>query len=401
MRRTPFAFRPSPFALCLLPFVLCLAILLHATQSAYGDEEFKSSGVEEFNSSTPELLNPSTPCPALLSNSPTLKLSNSRTLPSAVSRNVGAAEPELDAARADARQYIRRLRSIFDVVVLAAALAVVIWFLTQNRTVRSRLRSYSLARPVPQLLTICNETVTLDHIFVAKGQLAGAVSRIKEMRVRCGLSRDPDLRQVRDRIEPYYSQFIQRLVNQPGTANVFSEFAAMTRALAIQHANYNLATMTREQFQSRVRQNWFTGHWLVKIQNWDCPDIFDRLRIYYDGRAMRYLEHWLADNSRHARSWSVVALDYTVNTMWNRKATVRFYNDGSGVIDRNQPRSNIAFQLQEIVHDYASFLEVPQGPADLDLHEKIWFRFWDFISILEDIHARQTKLTGRTMNDER
>jgi hypothetical protein len=166
------------------------------------------------------------------------------------------------------------------------------------------------------------------------------------------------------------------------------------RALPLKHG-LNVTTLTWEQLVQRLREENFTGNWLVKIQNWDAPDALEHLRLYHDRAFERWLEHALADNLRHAQSWSVTALEYTINTTWNRKMTVHFLNDGPGMVDLSLTSTHLGAQFQEVNRRLGGFYEFSGSPAELLEYEKFWIRAWDYLSVLEDTHRRQTRgITG-------
>jgi len=278
---------------------------------------------------------------------------------------------------------------LLTAALMLGGIAALILVLVRRQTLHSASQTKGLQGSAHHLMLIANEILALDHVYVAKGLTVGAVARIKESRSRLGLDADPDLSQITDRLEPYYSHFIWRLISEPKKVNLYRWLVEAIRLLERLN-EVNLVIWTKEEFEQQMRNPNLTGHWLVRIQNWDCPDIYDRFQLYYDPRSAGYFEHWLSDNFRHARSWSAVVLEYAVNTTWNRKMTVRFFNDGAGVVDPARPRSNLAAQLGEVTHEYHDFLELARKPTELGKHEKFWLRIWDFISILEDIYARQT-----------
>lgn len=246
-----------------------------------------------------------------------------------------------------------------------------------------------LRRPVRDLWAICSEIISIDHVFVAKGNQTGAISRIREVRDRFDLGDDPDLCQVESELEPYYSQFVYRLVHEPESVEFVPWLIATSRTLPMKRGGLNVVALTRPQFGERLKGGRFVGNWLVKIHNWDCPDIYDRFRLHYEPRAARYFEHWFADNLRHALTWSALVLEYAVNTAWNRKLTVHFFSDGPTRVDLDRAKSNLAAQVRELSNDYAGFVEFSKNTPELADHEKFWVRGWDFISILEDIIRRQ------------
>jgi hypothetical protein len=156
-----------------------------------------------------------------------------------------------------------------------------------------------------------------------------------------------------------------------------------------------VSTLTREQFVRRVRAGDFRGEWLVKVQNWDAPDAIEHLRLYSDRVLERWFEHAIADNLRHAQTWSLIALEYTVNTTWNRKLTVHFLNDGPGLVDLSHSDTHLGGQFQELYRLGGGFVEFSRSPRELMEYEKFWVRVWDYLAILEDTHRRQTRgITG-------
>jgi hypothetical protein len=278
--------------------------------------------------------------------------------------------------------------ALLALVTLAAAVLMLV-----RRLARGRIPAAGLAGGAHQLMIIANDIIAIDHVYVAKGHATGAIGRIKDMRTRYGLESDPDLSRVLDQLEPYYSRFIRRLINEPKRVKFHDWIVDAVRLMGRQN-ELSIVTWTKEELEQQMRSPQLTGHWLVRVQNWDCPDIHERFQLYHDPRSAAFFEHWLSDNFRYARNWSAVVMEYAVNTTWNRKMTVRFLNDGPGTIDITRPRSNIAAQLSEVVRGYPGFLELARQPAELGRHEKIWLRIWDFISILEDIHVRQTGVSA-------
>jgi len=244
------------------------------------------------------------------------------------------------------------------------------------------------------LLSLGSDTIALDHIFVSKGNTGGALSRIDELRRQHGLTRDPDLMRIRTSLEPYYSHYIYRLINKPKTIDFLTWVLETIRALPLEHG-LNVVTMTREQLVQRLREGSFAGNWLVKIQNWDAPDVLEHMRLYHDRAVQRWLEHALADNLRHAQTWSVIAFEYTINTTWNRKITIHFLNDGPGVVDLSLTTTHLGAQFQELHRLLGNYFEFSRSPAELLEYEKFWVRTWDYLSVLEDTHRRQTRgVTG-------
>ena len=71
--------------------------------------------------------------------------------------------------------------------------------------------------------------------------------------------------------------------------------------------------------------------------------------------------------------------------------SLRFTNDSANVVDLARPHSNLATQLQELSNAYGNFIEIARDEDDLESDVKLWLRFWDFISILQDIHQRQAQ----------
>jgi len=280
---------------------------------------------------------------------------------------------------------------ILALALLALALAVCGLWLVLTLSARHRARrADSLIRPLSELLSLCSDTIALDHVFVSKGNTSGALTRIDELRRQHGLTRDPDLSRIRTHLEPYYSHYIYRLINRPKTLDFLTWVLETMRALSVQYG-VNVATLTREQLLQRLREGSFTGHWLVKIQNWDAPDALEHMRRYHDRAVERWLEHALADNLRHAQSWSVIALEYAINTTWNRKMTVHFLNDGPGVVDLSLTSTHLGAQFQDVNRRLGGFFEFSGSPAELLEYEKFWVRSWDYISVLEDTHRRQTR----------
>jgi hypothetical protein len=282
---------------------------------------------------------------------------------------------------------------VLALTLLALALVVCGLGLGLALSARRRARTADrLVRPVPELLALCSDTIALDHVFVSKGNTGGALTRIDELRRQHGLTRDPDLARVRTSLEPFYSHYIYRLINRPKTLDFLSWAMETLRALQLEQG-LNVTTLTREQLVQRLREENFTGNWLVKIQNWDAPDALEHLRLYHDRALERWLEHALADNLRHAQSWSVMALEYTINTTWNRKMTMHFLNDGPGIVDLSLSSTHLGAQFQEVNRRFSGFFEFSGFPAELLEYEKFWVRAWDYVSVLEDIHRRQTRGT--------
>lgn len=244
-------------------------------------------------------------------------------------------------------------------------------------------------RSAASLMGLCNEIISLDHIYAVKGNISGALTRLAEISRQFNLLDDPDIGKLGAQLEPAYSRFIYRLITEPETVNLF-DLADAIRTRGLQGSEIRMEKLPREEFLKRMNQADWNGHWLVMIQDWEQPDIFDTFRLYRDQRIERYLEHWLTDNLRHSRTWSVVALEYTVNTFWNRKLTARLYNDGTGVIDPLRSHSNIVLQLEEASRAYGRFFEYCCAQDELQPWEKLTLRIWDFISILEAIYERQT-----------
>jgi hypothetical protein len=304
--------------------------------------------------------------------------------------------PDVDRLRNQAA-HVRRLQGIRILVSALLAIALVAFGLWLVLTLRARRRARTadrLVRPLPELLALCGDTIALDHVFVSKGNTGGALTRIDELRRQHGLTRDPDLSRIRTSLEPYYSHYIYRLINRPKTLDFLSWVMETSRALPLEHG-LNVTTLTREQLVRRLREEDFTGNWLVKIQNWDAPDALEHLRLYHDRASERWLEHALADNLRHAQSWSVTALEYTINTTWNRKMTVHFLNDGPGLMDLSLTSTHLGAQFQEVNRRLGGFFEFSRSPAELLEYEKFWVRAWDYLSVLEDTHRRQTRgITG-------
>jgi hypothetical protein len=282
-----------------------------------------------------------------------------------------------------------RLAVLLALIGSLGGAAVALRIATHRRRPVNRI-DRDFDRPGPELQAICSEVIAIDHIFVAKGHHDGALRRLLALRSRYGLGGDPDLADLGSRIEPNYSRFIARLLQHPGAFRISHWLPDQLASLGERYGGVAAATMPREQFERRVRAGGFQGHWLIRIQNWDCPDIYDTLRLFLDRRAPAYFEHWFSDNLRHAAGWSAIVLDYSVNTVWNRKFTVSFWNDGPGRVSLDRTRSNLSQQLLELSRDYAGFLEISRRPEDLQPHEKFWLRFWDFHSILEEIYRRQT-----------
>lgn len=276
-------------------------------------------------------------------------------------------------------------------LTLGLAIAtLLIWLGWRRLRVGRARRADRLVRPLAELLTLCGDTIALDHIFVSKGNTAGAISRIDELRQRHRLPQDPDLARIRTGLEPYYSHYIYRLINRPKTVDFLAWMLETIRALPLEQG-LNVATLTREQLKQRLREERFKGNWLVKLHNWDAPDALEHLRIYADRMVERWLEHALADNLRHAQSWSVVALEYTVNTTWNRKLAIHFLNDGPGTVDLSQSSTHLGAQFQELHRLFGDFLEFSRSPREMMEYEKYWVRIWDYLSVLEDTHRRQTR----------
>jgi hypothetical protein len=272
-------------------------------------------------------------------------------------------------------------------LAIAALLIGLSW--RRLRVGRAR-RADRLVRPLADLLALCSDTIALDHIFVSKGNTAGAISRIEELRRRHRLPQDPDLARIRSGLEPYYSHYIYRLINRPKTVDFLAWMLETIRALPLEQG-LNVVTLTREQLVQQLREERFKGNWLVKLHNWDAPDALEHLRIYSDRMVERWLEHALADNLRHAQSWSAVALEYTVNTTWNRKLAIHFLNDGPGTVDLSQSSTHLGAQFQELHRLFGDFLEFSRSPREMMEYEKYWVRIWDYLSVLEDTHRRQTR----------
>jgi hypothetical protein len=290
-----------------------------------------------------------------------------------------------------------RFRSGLGLGLLRTALVLVIlafgyWFIGGVLRVRRARQTDAIVRPAPELFAIDSDTIALDHVFVSKGNTAGAIVRIDELRRRHGLMRDPDLMRIRTALEPYYSHYIYRLINRPKTIDFLSWVLETIRAMPVEKG-LNVATLTREQLTQRLYAGDFQGRWLVKVQNWDAPDAIEQLRIYSDRALSRWLEHAIADNLRHAQSWSLIALEYTVNTTWNRKLTIHFLNDGPGLVDLSHSDTHLGAQFQELQRLGGDFLEFSRSPRELMEYEKYWVRFWDYLAILEDTHRRQTRGT--------
>jgi hypothetical protein len=293
-----------------------------------------------------------------------------------------------------------RLRSgfglVFNLLLTALTLAVavfVFWFVRGLVRSRRARRIDAIVRPVPELLAVGSDTIALDHIFVSKGNTAGAIARIDELRHRHRLTQDPDLMRIRTGLEPYYSHYIYRLINRPKTIDFLSWVLEIIRALPVEQG-LNVVTLTREQLAQRLRTGDFHGKWLVKVQNWDAPDAIEHLRIYSDRVLERWFEHAIADNLRHAQAWSLIALEYTFNTTWNRKLTVHFLNDGPGLVDLSHSNTHLGAQFQELCRMCGGFIEFSRSPRELMEYEKFWVRVWDYLSVLEDTHRRQTRGIG-------
>ena len=84
-------------------------------------------------------------------------------------------------------------------------------------------------------------------------------------------------------------------------------------------------------------------------------------------------------------------VEYGVNTFWNRKLTIRLLNGGPGTIDWQRPESNTGPSFRKSTAAMPSTLSSRRSRKIFGPHEKLWIRSWDYISVLEDIHRRQTQ----------
>ena len=148
-----------------------------------------------------------------------------------------------------------------SLLLTAFALGILVfiyWFVGRFVRTRRARRADAIVRPVPELLAIGSDTIALDHVFVSKGNTAGAIARIDELRRRHRLTRDPDLSRIRTSLEPYYSHYIYRLINRPKTLDFLSWVLETIRALPVEQG-LNVTTLTREQLVQRLRAGGLPG----------------------------------------------------------------------------------------------------------------------------------------------
>ncbi|MEO0108277.1 MAG: hypothetical protein ABIK62_03790, partial [candidate division WOR-3 bacterium] len=165
----------------------------------------------------------------------------------------------------------------------SVALGLLIVFLALLLLWRHRRQGFASRRLAwAELVAICHELISLDHVYVAKGHVAGGQRRLVQLRERHGLRRDPDLALIDRSLEPHYHRYIRRLLDEHEAQPLGALLDEISRAQAPRHGPMVSVTLTPEQFRQQVPRGLDPGHWLVRIRNWEAPDIFERCRILFD-----------------------------------------------------------------------------------------------------------------------
>lgn len=314
-------------------------------------------------------------------------------------RRVGLLRQEMDPGstqtafeeeqRRRARQARRQRATAVAGLALAGAALLLIGGIGLARSLR-RERDLPHAQqaenaPLPVRAALSADLVALDHNFVSKGNDAGAIERLIEVRERHGLARDRDLARVVDAYEPHYSGVIERLIEDAPTMPLVATIERAARA-ALQARPLEIVEMSRSAYLGLARREGFR---IVLVRSREYPDALRRMRLPSSARVEGIIEHVVVDHMRYAGQHAEIVLDYTVNTQWNRKVFVQLLSDSGRRVDFARRSGHLVSELDELASQLRGVVEVP-GPdyEPGEPGEKLWLRFTDLVAVLEETRAR-------------
>lgn len=265
---------------------------------------------------------------------------------------------------------------------------------------RFRRRRYVRAieeLPLSVRAALATDLVAVDHNFVSKGNWPAAAERLRELRAVNGLERDIDMARIEKEVEPWYSGAVGRLVEATSTEPLLELVVATARlALRAAPADVPVVEVTRGDLR---RQPPPPGTRIVCIRNREYPDIYARLRLLSSPKLRSLIEHVIVDHFAYAAREACIVIDYSVSTQWNRRVTVRLFSDSLDRIDLTRRDGHLVSQLAELHSVLRPAVEIPGPdwrPETLGvMEEKLWMRFADLVSVLEETRARLRPEAGR------
>jgi hypothetical protein len=273
---------------------------------------------------------------------------------------------------------------------LAAGLLVLAVYITRRRAGPSSQQIEN--KPLPIRVALAAELVAVDHNFLSKGNTPAAIERLIETRNRLGLVHDRDL--ARLTLEPagpgpslcdIYTRAISRLIDSTPTITMLDLIEKTARSAP---RGRDLETIELSQEEYRLRGPG-RGFKLICVANREYPDIYRHLRVFANPELRSTIEHIILDHFRHADTWAVITLRYTVNTQWNRRLLIQLLSDSPHAIPIEDHRAHITSQLLELATLLRPAIEIPAADIPLaDPHEKLWLKITDYISVLKETRAR-------------
>jgi hypothetical protein len=259
---------------------------------------------------------------------------------------------------------------------------------------------------MPTIVRLATELVALNHNYIVKGNWRGACNRLYEIINDYGLKQDRDLGLIFEKgtsaelfsepspkpanLQIHYHRFLARLTNESRTANLADLVKRICYNTLGSKTQIGELTLNRNEYiprqinETKINEAEKLAVSFVYLINRDFPDIYPKLRLYWDTRLYNWLEHLCTDHLRYAQHYAHFVFDYESATEWNRKLVLHLVSDASEQIDFNRRDSHLLTEWEALKSDYGDYIQIPDNAQGLYFPaEKIWVKILDLISILK------------------